>query len=177
MDEEKKLEPLNPFDFNNTSQGTEIMHTFDKDSEAKIKLGSNCWICEGWSETRITFVHEVDKENPISADEPTYIVINFGKAGWIPYEMEMDLRQQGEILRMLPPGECQMFFVNGERVMTSSSMEVYEPLDPIAVKVSPNPRTYSWPVRWLSGTSSARASTCSQWLRRQRWTATLSRSR
>ena len=53
MDEEKKLEPLNPFDFNNTSQGTEIMHTFDKDSEAKIKLGSNCWICEGWSETRI----------------------------------------------------------------------------------------------------------------------------
>ena len=45
-----------------------------------------------------------DKEH-ISQDHLTYIVINFGKNGWIPYEVEMTNTTKGEILRMMPPGD------------------------------------------------------------------------
>ncbi|CDW87404.1 UNKNOWN [Stylonychia lemnae] len=73
-----------------------------------LKVSSNCWVCEGWSQMEFRII-------PIDVKQP-YLHLSF--ENYMPQKMDQDPSLPGQYLvyRMVPPGSLGYFYSNEENV-------------------------------------------------------------
>ena len=94
----------------------------------KLKAYSNCWICEGWTQMKFTFISGVTIPREVAEDENVFIHLSF--EDYIPDYMIPEGKGTYCSIRMVPPGSLHYFYTIGDKVYNAEGTEAVDMLEP-----------------------------------------------
>ena len=89
-----------------------------------LQATSNCWICEGWVQTKYEFIPNVTHKYKLGDYDNVYLHLSF--EGYKPDLMAEDPNTaHWNLYRMVPPGNINYFYsINNQRVLIDRKLPI-----------------------------------------------------
>ncbi len=91
----------------------------------KLVATNNCWVCEGWTLVKFTFIPQESSLDYLETGEPVYLNLEFEKFQPDPLHYDSE-KEYYSLTRMVPPGPLHYYYtIRGRRVVAKGQNRDY----------------------------------------------------